>query len=53
MQLVATLNGVFFRAISVTQEDSNTVRETMLQDQEGLEFELMTSEEFEILSESF
>ncbi|HEY8400786.1 MAG TPA: hypothetical protein VIK89_05960 [Cytophagaceae bacterium] len=47
MQLVATLNGKFFRAISVTEDEIEVAKEYMLKDQEGLEFQVMSDEEFE------
>lgn len=47
MQVVATLNGKFFRAQSATEEEVEVIKQTMLQDQEELEFEVMTNAEFE------
>ena len=47
MQLVATLNASFFRAITVTDKGIEIAKDTMLQNQEGLEFQVMTDEEFE------
>jgi len=47
MLLVATLNNKFFRAISVINEEVEVAKETMIQDQEDLEFKIMADEEFE------
>lgn len=47
MQLVATYNGRFFRAQSVYEEEIENVKRTMLLDQEGLEFQVMSDGEFE------
>jgi len=47
MQLVATFNGKFFRAQSVTESEIDKVKQAMLKDQEGLEFQTMTYDEFE------
>ena len=47
MNLVATLNSKFFRGQSVTEQEIETVKGIMLQDQEGLQFQVMTDEEFE------
>lgn len=47
MQLVATLNNKFFRAISVSEEEIEKTKESMLKDQKGLEFRAMTDREFE------
>lgn len=47
MQLVATLNGVFFRAQSITESEIEAVKEAMLQDQDGLVFQVMTDAEFD------
>lgn len=47
MQLVAKFNNTFFRAQSVTENNLEKVKESMLQDQQNLEFEILTDEEFE------
>jgi len=48
MQLVATLNGAFFRAQTCNEKDADKCKQTMLIDQEGLEFQVMTDEEFDL-----
>ena len=52
MQLVATLKGKFFRAQSVTELEKERVKEAMLKDQDGLEFNLIDDTEFERWLES-
>ncbi len=47
MQLVATIEGSFFRGQSVTVDEIEVVKQAMLQDQKGLEFKIMEDEEFE------
>lgn len=47
MQLVATKNGNLFRSQSVSEEEIEISKETMLQNQEGLDFQVMADIEFE------
>ena len=47
MQLVATLNNSFFRAVTVKESEIEKEKEFMLTDQSNLQFHVMSDEEFE------
>lgn len=48
MQLVAKHNGVFFRAISTSDDEIELTKLSMLKDKTELEFEVMANDEFEV-----
>ena len=52
MILIAFHDNVFFRSQSFAEGEIEKVKETMLKDQEGLEFEVMSDGEFEKWLES-
>ena len=52
MILVALHGNIFFRSQSFAEGEIEKVKETMLKDQEGLEFEVMADGEFEKWLES-